>query len=454
MPHFWDDKFWERSVHLLFSEQLYVFLVRTKPFRPEALVRELNRINHDLKLGGVRTFKILGPHDLLIRAWLHHRTEAAFIERLKKLPNYKSHHPFKVESLESRWWSDLDDVSLDPERSQLIAELDHAKVDAIESGRDMIAFEDYRKRGLILERPPLGTITFFIAVNFDAGPLDDELVSIVTKLREYIHKELKGLQRVTIDRGTGFCQILIKGESGDFFEIGKLPGWIGEAFNTSQVVTETYLSHGRDHIAGDERLSTATLDWTGGFDPFARLVLPELYPKGREKSREEIERFLLDDRDLMVTNGQRVFLGKFLLGVLEKHSSVLAQALFLLFWDLEGFLSKNCAQFFGRLGVDMGKTMQDCNVREPKHPNLMDLLQIYTKALQLKEIEVNPSGEGTKGWNDLVDLRNYTNHNKGNPLENWKQIAETALRYWKYVLRLAEEIVKVNGGRFEGTFWP
>ena len=227
MPHFWDDKFWDPRVHLHFSEKLHFFLVKTKPFRPDEIVRRLDQINRDLKLGSVRTFKILGLYDLLIWAWLHPNTETAFAEHLMRLPNYKSHFPFTVESVVSRWYSANGQAGPAARHSQLLADLDlnHEKLEAIESGNEPAAYEDYKTHGLAVERVPSDAITFFIGVNFDDAPDEDGLTAIIRRLVEYIGKDLTGLKRVIVSKGIGFCRILIKGESRDFFEIGKLPGW-------------------------------------------------------------------------------------------------------------------------------------------------------------------------------------------------------------------------------------
>jgi hypothetical protein len=430
------------------------FLVKAKPFRPKELIPALNSINRDLKLGSVRTFQILGPYDLLVRAWLHPKTQPDFINRLKKIPHYRSHYDFVVESIESRWYLDNEDEAPPTPNMYELGQLNHARVDKIESGKDETGYERFKACRLAIRRPLPDGIVFFITVNFDDQPTGEGLDSIIQQMRGYIRSELKGFDRITIDRGTGFCRILIKGECRDFFEIGVLPSWIGETFHANQVVTETYLSHGRDHIAGDERISVSTLDWIGGFDLFAQSVIPELYPKSGKQLREDIERFLRNQRTDL-TSGQRKFLHDFLLGVLGQQDAVLAQVLFLLFWELEGFLARAYEEFLGREKLDKNKLMKECKVEDPSRPSLMDLLQVCTKGVQSIGLDLDPKGLRSAGWNEWVDLRNFNTHKKGSPLELWQQIVETALRYWPQVLVLTKAMEeRIPGKRFDGTFWP
>jgi hypothetical protein len=454
---FWDDKFWDRTVHRFFKEELLFFLVKLKPFRHREIARELNRINRDLQLGSVHAFKIMGQFDLLIRAWLHRDVVAQFGECLTKLPDFYNYHEFRVLSLDNAWFSEGVEAADSRLRTQLIAELDHNKLREIESGTDVEAYQRYHDAGLVIERPLLDShITFFVGVNFAIGPPDNSMATICSTMREYIGTALRSVKRIVVDRGKGLYEILIKGESADFFEIGRLPAWISETFHANRAITETHLSHGVEPIAGDGRLSIATLHSLGGFDPWVKEIVPDLYPKKGEKLREEIERFLRNRRRQIHTQGQRKFLEKFLSGVLDGVGASSAQAIFLLFWELELFLSRNCGKFLGR---EFNATMEQCAVKDPKRLTLTDLLQIYTKSLQGKGVDLNPfidrtTGERTNGWNAFVQLRNDSIHPNYDPLEKWEEVCRTVLDYWNHVLAVTGEISKRTNNSFIATFWP
>src|SRR5262249_54366069 len=75
-------------------------------------------------------------------------------------------------------------------------------------------------------------------------------------------------KRPCVDRGIGFCELLIRGEAANYFSIMELPQWILARFRRHRAITETFLSQFRGSILGDSRIGQATFEAMPGRDLF------------------------------------------------------------------------------------------------------------------------------------------------------------------------------------------
>lgn len=449
----WKDMAWDYAVHEHLGETLTYFLVKIKPYRRAQAVNALNKLNSEQRLGSVRAFELLGSLDLLVRAWLPGGFSPRFAKMLEnQIGGCKGVYPFSVDEVVHRWYhSPLDDRDA-RRRTDLLHNLDRRFIESVENGTNPAAYGEVQELNLAFRPRPEddGCITFFEAINFEQSLSSEAMQTVCRELKEFLTKSER-YRRISIDRGYGFCQILVKGESQNFFDIGKLPPDISGGFGSYGVMTETFLSHSLSYIAGEGKIGVATFAVLGGLDLFVQSILPELYPKITE-THGDVELFLKGStRAHEVGQGGRNFLHDYLLGVLHSIPAESNSVLYRLFAEWEQYFRENHGAFLERRSLNLGSLARAAGIpREKswKDFTLVDILQVCWQGLK-----DSPDGKLIGGdWEQLTTVRNAVMHYKTEELAAWQAIVRILLEHWRRVISLICMIERQTGVPFTGLY--
>ncbi len=443
---FWDNKFWHHLVHRRLGETLFYYLVRIRPFDLAEVDRAFDKLFKEHPFGSIRVFPIFGTYDLLIRAWLYpsvaDRFRNALDETLGAAGAIRSVHIFSVAEIEKRW-HDRHDVN-----KELLATLDDETIAAVQQANQPEVFNELSAGNLVLTRGRSHNIIFFITINIES--VEDAIsLGVINGIKRYLMDNPNTITNVSIYSGFGFCQILVKGEVVNYFNIAPLSSWIGTAYRHHGVHTETYLVHGSTHLIGDETIGDATLLALKGKDLFVQSIIPEIYDK-TFKNQERVVRILVDQaHQYNFTNKDRKLLHDYLLAFLNDDESDMAKAILLAFFGLESCLNKHHKQFISKL---TGKTALDVykaahlGQDQLERPSLKNALQVC--ALAIKEADVDKQYEElTGGWDDLPKLRNDVMHGKVDVLSDWDDILRRLVPYLprlRVLLKLIEDTIAAS----------
>jgi len=454
----WEGKGWHYLVHMRLGEVLFYYLVRIRPFDLNETAKRMRELLAEKRLGSVRVFPIFGPYDLLIRAWLHPSVETEFREWLEhRVENYRVVHPFAVTSIDYKWYGKEVD-------RELLASLNEDIIKEAQSGENEELISRLIAGKLIIEREKerlSQNIKFFIAVNMDKSAYAARTDIIRSIERHIIKDEQEGeiIQHPSIYRGYGFCDILVKGQASSFFQISDLPNWIGSQSSSFGISTETYLVHGPDQIAGDEKIGEATFSAIAGKNLFIQSIIPELYESSSEM-KFQIESFLREiehgeKHSKYLAQKDKKIIHDYLTGYLNKDYTQMAQTLFIYFYSLENFLRDKHKDFIQRAlrsGPQIGDLYKDVNAAKEsgKFLTLGDLMRIYLLTLQRAEgVENVPSLEN---WQDLVNVRNKIAHGEVDFTKEWDDILKRILKQLPNIHKLVNIVEEITGTQYTGVF--
>jgi len=451
---YWDGKAWDHSVHERLGETLVFYLVRVRPYNEAEVVRAFVRIVEELGLGSVRVYGILGNMDLLIRAWLPASLATRFAEKLpKELHNCKGVYPFTVDRVEHRWYEKPLKEHDRATRGSLLNVLDWEMIERVQRGEDA-AGDELERLQLVFEngavQPP--RILFFVSINFQDSLRTDVMRAVSDGIRGFLVRSEHKYPRATLDIGHGFCQLLVKAETEEFFLIREITSWISEQFGGHEVITETWLCQHPRHLAGGSQIGSVTFDVLAGHDLFVLAVIPEVYPR-RSDRHSAVERFLKDNYEAKKTGaGGRRFLRECLLPILRNTPGEFVTTLFRLFFEWEGYLRGNHREFLGKIGLNPTNVYKDAKVSVDKKAEdltLVDVLQIYSWAVR----GTNDAAEIGTHWTELTNLRNATVHNRIVSVDDeWKNVLSVVLSHWQRIRFLICVVERVTGKPFTGTY--
>jgi hypothetical protein len=454
----WEGKGWHYSVHMRLGEVLFYYLVRIRPFDLSGTAKTIDELLAEKRLGSVRVFPIFGPYDLLIRAWLHPSVETEFRESLEqRVENCRIVIPFAVTSIDYKWY--VKDVD-----RELLAGLNEDTVKEAQDGENKELIDRLVAGNLIIgrEKERLSeNIKFFIAVNMEKSALAAR-TDIIRGIERYIIKDEQEsdiIQHPSIYRGYGFCDILVKGQASRYFEISDLPNWIGAQFSAFGISTETYLVHGPDQIAGDEKIGEATFSAIAGKNLFIQSIIPELFESTSEK-KFEVETFLRDvehreKHSKYLSQKDKKIIHDYLLGYLKNDFAQMAQTLFIYFYSLESFLRDKHKEFIQRTlrsGNQIGDLYKEVNPAKEsgKFLSLGDLLRIYI--LTLQRAEGLRDTTSLEDWQDLAQIRNKIAHGDVDFSREWDALLEKLLKQLPNIHNLINIVEEVTGERYTGYF--
>ena len=445
----WGSLAWSYLVHEHLSEKLGYYLVRTRPYSREFVRERLELLIAEHRFGTIRAFELFGNYDLMIRAWIPaNAVFTTFPELLAGYLKCEGVLTFVGTAVHRRWYVEERPQANPKIRKELLAHLNPNNIKEVESGNDPEFLELLRDNGLVFERKPLeGTpITFFVSVNFETDLGLKRGTEAVEEIINYLAKN-PALRRVTVDRGLGFSEILIKAESDDFYEIGKVPTTISKMF-PGRAITETYLSKHRVPVMANGRIGLATFDALRGKNLYVAELLPELYPK-RSALHDDVEAFLQRPEYSGLTTGARNFIHDFMLGVLSGQQAGYASVLYRAFSEWETFLRDNHLEFLGRRGLNVAEIYKAVNIPEKISSGitLVDALQVYSRALA----ESPEFDHIKKDWQAFTNARNITMHNK-KELDDWRVPVEPVVASWPRITALICLVQKVTKSVFRGAY--
>lgn len=451
---FWGNKVWHHLVHERLGEVLFYYLAQVRPFNVHKTTEDLNRLIVERKLGSIRVFPIFGPDDLLIRAWLHPSMESEFRKWLdQSLKGCRNLLPFAVTHIDKRWYSDESPKVLDRDLMEVI---NSETVREVQSDQNPGLLDKLIANRLVIQRTEgeQRAIRFFIAIE-----LDEDRQSLKEEIAKGVKAHLdesSDTEHFSVYRGYGFCSVLITGQVYDYFRIADLINWVAERFESLGVTTYTFLVHDPQHIVGDEMIGEATFKAIRGRNLFVQSIVPEVYETHNPRS-EQIERFLQDversttfSRDLLPRDKR--LLHDFLMGHLKKEPTLMAQTLFIYFFDLENYLRNNHQQFINRVSPPIKDLYQLANISKDsgKFLSLGDLLNLYSLALNKSE---KAEYHGLlSNWQILARIRNKLAHGDLDVDSVWEKTLRDLLTELPKIHSLLSYIENTTEKKFVGTY--
>jgi hypothetical protein len=471
---------WHYEAHKYLKEKLRYFLLALSPYNADGLDKSLQRLAKEKNISGLRAYRVFGPHDLMIRAWMHDET---FHNMEKWFYEYISIEDVRVEKvlstyireIEYRWYPDLNSQA----ESRLNADLKYERIARIESAQDKKLFKEYLDARLIRPKPstPNG-ITFFICVRFPREITKPKILELTADIKEHISKHPRIFCCAEIDLAAGgLCDLMIRARAPEYFNIGKLIQSLSNHPNVSN--TETYLSLEEFPVFGDTKLSLATYDALEPRHSDVENILPEFYPKRKwpsEPVANAVELYLLTHvlsrRNLIISEGLKKFLNGFLLGVLlgdetDEGRAEMGSACLRIFPPLEDYLRDLQGKYFKALSYTVEEIYSECfpfpskdgqgkagqaehiqleqgqsKLKGPEKASLAQLFHTYYKAISKKgkSVEIGTELDG------FAEVRNQQFHLKRWKKDEWKNAADTVIRNWPVIQALISEIDTVCKG--------
>ena len=406
---------WNYAVHRHLGEILAYYFVKVDLYDRTRIKMKLEKMLSDHNLGSVRVFEIFGNYDLIIRAWIYPSIEQKFREWLQEALPYRLIHIFQSTDSDVRWYPKADKRAV-----ELITQ------ETIQRAQDLsLDLDRLESLALVTRKTPgngKNLVRFFVAVYFEGAGQQLFLEDGASYSREVENKirEVATIRDYTIDRGFGFCQMLIKGEAEDYFSIADVPSWISTHYKSLRARTETFLVHRRGHLVGGEKIGLSTFRAIGGKDIFANSIVPQMYDNDRvtpysPDKIEWVKRHLTKVRGvaqdtLELSDKDRALLESCMISYLEGDPSIATKALFGVFSDMEAFLRRTYKELlFSKLRLDRDRLLLAARVdsKNLKYLSLGDVLRLLHEGA--KELNHNDFGP-PKGFEQIVELRNKVMH--------------------------------------------
>jgi hypothetical protein len=347
---FWDHRRWHHRVHKRLNEHLYYYLASVRPFEQAEVRRSIKALVHDHHLGSVRAFQLVGPYDLLVRAWLHPTLAHDFRDVLQNtIKGCVITKEFRVMDIAHRWyWRNDKNVQL------ANSQLDNINDEMIKAAQLADSPDDTNAAqllasNLIVTSEPIQekTLRFFVAVELRSK--DPKLqVAIQADLLEYINNT-PAIEYASIYKVLGDFSLFLKGQVQPFeyFEIGRLSDRISAQFHVLGASTETYLISKPDSLYREERIGTATFNAIHGTDLFVQNLIPELY-EDHSTDRAHVEPWLRREASRVTLEPiDKRLIRHYLVGYLKGNDDAMASAVFGWFRPIERYLRETHASFIG-----------------------------------------------------------------------------------------------------------
>ena len=447
-----EELFWHHVVHQRLGEILRYYFVRLQPFEPKKIADKLQALLENKELGNIHSYKLFGPYDLLIRAWLHPNIMNTFSGWIDEfLPESKAKELFDVGAIDYAWYDPKGATG--DNRSDLLINLTEERIRSVQTGEEGGLTLQLLDQRLLLQHGDTTrrSIKFFVTVDLREFSPYDRGREVAAEIIEYLQADAD-LFNEAVYRGHGKCNIIIKAQSLDFFAISKLPNWIGIRFRGAR--TETYLSHDPTFLIGSGRVGDSTFHEIRGRDLLAQSIVPELYDntiKSDPRRRKEVEQFIRNEvSELEVTNNFRTFLHEFFVGYLRINRTEMLRTLYELFASLEEYLRRTYQEFVGRrCGSNTKNILSRWELGDKlkrERPPLATLFGLFGDALSQSE---GPNGL-LSDWNSLVKLRNDTAHANFDPTETWAHNLRLLLEQYGRLSKLLNIIGEETGDQFDG----
>jgi hypothetical protein len=289
-----DGLYWHPDVHRQFGEELFFFLIQTKPFDEHEAFGGLKAVMTEFGVSAFCAYQLFGDFDILVRVWLPLGQYATFVERLvAQVKRLHSINRFHVTSIRDIWRFP---ASLSDEAKANLAFLSGETIQKVEHRTDADTFEDFRRKNLITVVEDFGrsspaAVKAFIALSEPEGHSLVKGKKVLEEIASLIERRFS-FQQPTIYEGVGFSWILIKLVAPGFYDIGQLVHELSERFGADGVSTRTFLVGAKNYREG-ECISRRAIESREG-DASVRLLIPSLYTASKLalKTKDEIERFV------------------------------------------------------------------------------------------------------------------------------------------------------------------
>lgn len=442
------DYFWHRQVHQRLGEKLHYYIVRARPLDSHEIVRNLKATVSRL-FGSIHVFPIYGSYDVLIRIWLHPINEAKFRHELShamvQAGEDRRIHVFTVDTIEQSWY---EQVTL---KDDDLRALNESLIMRVQDGEEPDAYNELRNKGLILKREQSEDILFFLAIQLRHEFDDEHAHSVALAIRDSL-AENSEIRNASIYRGSGYCSVLVRAETTNYFAIGSL-SWIRERFHALGATTETYLVQTAGYVFAEERIGQATFSALQGRDLLVQAILPELYDAPFAKG-QAIKRFIDDEvRQVPLTDKDRDLLHDYLLGRLDDNAVRMMTVLFTFFVEIEQCLRGRYQEFACRQStITMADWYQRAGLTDiKKNPAIGDVLRVTQEVIKATKAVEFP--DLINDWEDLAKLRNEIAHGGVDILAQWDSLMHRLLRYLPRLRRLLPLIGSVTGRPCYGAYF-
>jgi hypothetical protein len=411
---------WHPLVHRRFQEELYFFLMSIKPFDEDKCFDDLAELMGEFGIKKFCAYQVFGQFDVLLRVWLPPVQLQAFIETAQvKLHNLRSIVPYHVTGIHDTWRFRQAEKNLG-EMLTTLSELTAKTVRDVQEERDANSLGKLIDAGLLAvvgdyRSESRRSIKAFIAISEPALPVVEKREQIFQEIAR-LCEDKKRFSKVTIHTGLGFCWLLIKLVTREFYSVGDLVKKISKQYGADGISTSTFISATDAYVEG-ENISSLALDAKQG-DPDVRLFLPELYssPDLDERLVNYIEAFIKTRiLKLGASANDKLAFREYFKAVLNGAVVEIFTALFPKFMETEQKLREKVLRHADRVGgVPRLMEIIDARGEMVKSPNTLPLAYVLRSCQRIigaalpenkwvKDLE-------TRKFDDLANFRNRIMH--------------------------------------------
>jgi hypothetical protein len=399
---------------------------------------------------------VFGNFDSLLRVWLPAQAARQFVQAVQeKVHNVESVLVFQGDNKRVCWafggrkeaW-EHNQATLEQAVQNLTAE----EVRLVQDQRDLAAINRWKNAGLLYPRSKAsgssdGKIKAFIAFSEPhRGVSIAARAQTLRKLEDLLLDRQRGFDEVTLIDGLGFCWVLGKIVSTDFYSFGRLVADTAQEFGPLGIGSSTFLVTGENAAEGDV-ISTVALELSSGHDPRVAAFLPALYeaqqPPLTRVETARFEQFVLhkvfDGRIQgdQLPPADQAALKNFLTAAVSNSRENAFVALYPRIITAEGQLRRDIGELAGRfypgkLSALLQK-LSDADQGLEKTKDRLTLIDVLraAKFLLREQFPHDPFIAGLEkeeGFKEASNLRNTVMHDKPfDPRDDWERFAQAAL---------------------------
>jgi len=431
---------WHPAIHWLYAENLHYFLLKIRAFSNDTIT-EIDKLLHESGASGRCLYQVYGTYDFMIRVWLNQNKRSALISRIMQSEHIHNADEFIADTTAIDFFPIR---PIDRETIQRLATQHYTpeKLRRAQNG-DAELLKQLKKQGLVIKHTTIrkrSGIKFFWLLR--CAP--DRKTSLGDSLEQYLveHASAKDdlIEDLSMYRGNGFANFIVKGIASDFFAIGSFVNSFLASHSKLNVESETMLVTRQDF--GESECDN--IDFNTTLSTWQQLQIEQAIGLNEYELRELVN-MAKEDKDVFVEQFEKAFdaglfpldreqiLTQVFKAYLAKNNSHLMSALALLFINLESnlrpFLVMTAQELFGQdwqktkmseimnaAKLAAGKTVSSFTMGDyvaflghlDKHHNAI----ITTK--------LGPNWE--KALRESIKQRNDLLHGKiDQPVEDWKQ---------------------------------
>jgi len=436
-------------------------LMSIKPFDEERCFKDLAELMGNFGIKKFCAYQVFGQFDILLRVWLPPVQLPAFIENGQvKLHNLRSIVPYHVTGIHDTWRFNHAEDNLEKMLTTLSG-LTAKTVRDVQEDRDETSRTKLIDAGLLVEVVDYRSearlsIKAFIAISEPTLPQVGRREQIFQEVFKFCDDK-KQFSKLTIHTGLGFCWLLVKLVTRDFYSIGELVKRISKHYGADGISTSTFITATDAYVEG-ENISSMALDAKQG-DPDVRLFLPELYssPDFDEVLVNDIEAFIKSRiLKLAASANDKLVFQQYFKAVLNGAVVDIFTALFPKFMETEQKLREKVLRHAEKVG-GVARLMEGIKATGEmvKSPNTMPL-PFVLRSCQLI-IGTVTSNEWVKTldarkFDDLGSFRNRIMHGGQFRRDiDWRKFAESLIDLTEVRERFLKLFTEIENEKPRGT---